>query len=138
MVAEQRETDAGYIFYINKKTGEQQNDHPKLLEVMKMIHDQHKFIKYVTYRCATKIWLLKQSFYSKYPVPRRTCFLLPCPQSTFSSFSCQHSVQFCDVSAEPFRPEPVRQCAIAQTIATHVAFARHLFRCREMWTFRTM
>lgn len=65
MVVEQKENDAGYIFYVNKKTGERQNDNPKLLEIMQVIHDQHKYIKYVTYRCATKIWLLKQSLYSE-------------------------------------------------------------------------
>lgn len=62
---EQREDETGYIFYINKKTGERQNDNPKLLDVMNVIREQHKYIKYVTYRCATKIWLLKQSFYSE-------------------------------------------------------------------------
>lgn len=71
MVVEQKENDVGYIFYVNKKTGERQNDNPKLLEIMQVIHDQHRYIKYVTYRCATKIWLLKQSFYSKYsPIDR--------------------------------------------------------------------
>lgn len=63
---DQQETDAGYIYFVHKTTGERQNDNPKLLEVLKVIHQQYKSIKYITYRCATKLWLLKQSFYSKH------------------------------------------------------------------------
>lgn len=62
---EQKETASGYLFYVNKQTGEQQNDNPQFLEIMQVVREKHKSIKYVTYRCATKIWFLKQSFYSK-------------------------------------------------------------------------
>lgn len=61
---EQHENEAGYIYYKCKTTSERQNDNPKLLNVMKVIREQYKSIKYITYRCATKLWLLKQSFYS--------------------------------------------------------------------------
>lgn len=63
---DQKETETGYMYYVNKKTGERQNDNPKLLEIMKIVREQHKTIKYITYRSATKIWFLKQSFYSEY------------------------------------------------------------------------
>lgn len=53
------------MLYVNKQTGEQQNDSPQLLEIMRVVREKHKSIKYITYRCATKIWFLKQSFYSK-------------------------------------------------------------------------
>lgn len=109
MVVEQKENDVGYIFYVNKKTGERQNDNPKLLEIMQVIHDQHKYIKYVTYRCATKIWLLKQSFYSKYS--RIDCVWSPHfgpnKLNIISASYCsrEHSLQLCDGRAEPFRTE---------------------------------
>lgn len=60
------EMTSGYLFYMNKQTGEQQNDNPQFLEIMKTVREKHKTIKYITYRCATKIWFLKQSFYSKH------------------------------------------------------------------------
>lgn len=62
---EQRETKNGYIYYVQKTTGETQNDNPKLLEMLHVIRNQHKSIKYITYRSATKLWFLKQSFYSE-------------------------------------------------------------------------
>lgn len=65
---EQKETASGYLLYVNRQTGEQQNDNPQLIELMRAIREKHKSIKYVTYRCATKIWFLKQSMYSKYHV----------------------------------------------------------------------
>lgn len=61
---EQEETETGYIYFVHKTTGERQIDNPKLLEILKVVHEQYKTIKYITYRCATKLWLLKQSFYS--------------------------------------------------------------------------
>lgn len=63
---EQKETPTGYIYYVNKKTGERRNDNPKLLEITKIIREHHKSIKYLAYRVATKIWFLKQSFYSEF------------------------------------------------------------------------
>lgn len=63
---EQKETQMGYIYYVNKKTGERQNDNPKFLEITKIIREHHKSIKYLAYRVATKIWFLKQSFYSEF------------------------------------------------------------------------
>lgn len=63
---EQRENEAGYIFYVNKETGVQQNDNPKLLEIVNFIRDQqHRAVKYVVYRCATKLWRLKEFFRSE-------------------------------------------------------------------------
>lgn len=62
---EQKETASGYIQYVHTTTGETQNDHPKLLEMLHVIRNQHKSIKYITYRSATKLWFLKQTFYSK-------------------------------------------------------------------------
>lgn len=62
---EQEEDEAGYLFYVNKKTGERQNDNPKLTEIMDAVRIGYKSIKYVIYRCASKLWLLKQVFYSK-------------------------------------------------------------------------
>lgn len=62
---DQKETASGYLFYVDRQTGIQQTDNPQLQEVMQVIHDKHKTIKYITYRCATKIWFLKQSFYSE-------------------------------------------------------------------------
>lgn len=62
---EQKETASGYLCYVHKQTGEQQNDNPQLVDLMRVIREKHKSIKYVTYRCATKIWFLKQSLYSK-------------------------------------------------------------------------
>lgn len=63
---EQKETETGYIYYVHKQTGEAQNDNPKLLEMLHVIRDQYKSIKYITYRSATKLWFLKQSFYSEH------------------------------------------------------------------------
>lgn len=63
---EQEEDEAGYLFYVNKKTGERQNDNPKLVEIMNTIKKEYKSIKYIIYRCASKVWLLKQIFYSKF------------------------------------------------------------------------
>lgn len=63
---EQKETASGYLFYVNKQTGEHQNDNPQLLKIMQVIREKHQSIRYITYRCATKIWFLKQSFYSKF------------------------------------------------------------------------
>lgn len=63
---EQKETTTGYIYYVNKQTGEPQNDNPKLLEIIKVIREHHKSIKFLAYRVATKIWFLKQSFYSEF------------------------------------------------------------------------
>lgn len=62
---DQKETASGYLYYVDTATGRQQTDNPQLQEIMQVIHDQHKSIKYITYRCATKIWFLKQSFYSE-------------------------------------------------------------------------
>lgn len=61
----QKETGSGYLFYVNDQTGEKQNDNPQLQEIMQVIREQHKSIQYLSYRCATKIWFLKQSFYSE-------------------------------------------------------------------------
>ncbi|XP_031628714.1 dystrophin-1 [Contarinia nasturtii] len=61
---DQKETASGYLFYVNRQTGKHQNNNPQLMEIMQVIHDQHKSIKYITYRCATKIWFLKQSLYT--------------------------------------------------------------------------
>lgn len=63
---DQSETTSGYLLYVNKKTGDQQNDNPQFLEIVKVMREKHKSIKYLAYRCATKIWFLKQSFYSKF------------------------------------------------------------------------
>lgn len=63
---EQKETTTGYIYYVNKQTGERQNNNPKLLEIIKVIREHHKSIKFLAYRVATKIWYLKQSFYSEF------------------------------------------------------------------------
>lgn len=63
---DQQENEAGYIYFVHKTTGERQNDNPKLLDILKVVHQDYKSIKYITYRCATKLWLLKQSFYSEW------------------------------------------------------------------------
>lgn len=65
---DQKETSSGYLFYVNRQTGQQQNDNPQVMEIMQVIHQEHNSINYITYRCATKIWLLKQSFYSEYQI----------------------------------------------------------------------
>lgn len=62
---EQKETASGYLCYVHKQTGEQLNDNPQLVDLMRVVREKHKSIKYVTYRCATKIWFLKQSLYSE-------------------------------------------------------------------------
>lgn len=62
----QEENKAGYIYYVNKNTGEHQNDNQKLVELLNVIRDENYCeIKYAAYRCASKLWILKQSLYSK-------------------------------------------------------------------------
>lgn len=91
-------TETGYIYYVNKQTGERQNDDPKLLEIINVIREHHKSIKFLAYRVATKIWFLKQSFYSEFSIlDSRTRIIII---SDFL-YSGEHSIFVCFIGFEP-------------------------------------
>lgn len=130
---EQRENDAGYIYYVNKKTGEKQNDSPQVVEFVRLIRDEsYRTIKYAAYRCASKLWTVKQTFCSKF---MRTGSEMNRKLMCIFSDSREYSVLFRDIRAEPLRAQPVRQCACTEGIAANRIVARHLFCGRKMWTF---
>lgn len=59
-----KENDKGYLVYLNKLNNSIQIDNPEFVRLMNRIGDSYCFVKYATYRCASKFNSLQAAFYS--------------------------------------------------------------------------
>lgn len=62
---QQKETETGYIVYVDKLTNTIHHQDPNLRQILRKLSVGYDHIKYVTYRCSAKLIRLTEALFSK-------------------------------------------------------------------------